>query len=197
MKLKIFTLFVTLLLVSNTINSQAKYTLTKESTMKVDGSSTVSEWSAEVKEATGSFTSVNEFKMEVGAMLYSNLEFSFPVDKMESGRGPIMNSKIKKALLSTANPLVIFKSSKNKITSVKENKFVLECEGTIAAAGVEKPFTVLLNGSLSADMKTISFEGNKDVTMSMFNIVKPTAFFGKLKTKDELNVKFNVSFIKQ
>ena len=45
-------------------------------------------------------------------------------------------------------------------------------------------------------MKTISFEGNKDITMSMFNIVRPTAFFGKLKTMDGLNVKFNMSFTK-
>ena len=197
MKLKICTLFVAIFLVGNFINAQEKYALTKESTMKVDGSSTVSDWSTEVKEPTGSFTSVNELKIEVGALLYSSLEFSFPVDKMESGRGPIMNSKIKKALLSTANPSVIYKSTENKITSVKENSFVLETVGIISAAGVEKPFTVVLNGIFDAALKTISFEGNRDVTLSMFNIVKPTAFFGKLKTKDELNVKFNVNFIKQ
>ena len=74
---------------------------------------------------------------------------------------------------------------------------MLETVGTITAAGVSKPFTVKLNGDFNAIMKTISFVGTRDVTMAMFNIVKPTAFFGKLKTKDELNVKFSASFIKQ
>ena len=165
--------------------------------MKIDGSSTISDWSVETAEATGSLTTLKEIKIEVGEILYSNLEFSFPVDKMESGRGPIMDSKIKKALISDVHPLVTYTSTQNKIITVNGDKFVLESVGTITAAGVSKPFTVKLNGDFNAVMKTISFVGTKDVTMAMFNIVKPTAFFGKLKTKDELNVKFNVSFIKQ
>ena len=196
MKFKIFSLFIVLLLVNISVAAQTKYLLAENATMKVDGTSTVSDWSVEVKEAVGFFTLINDVKMEVGAGIYSNLEFSFLVEKMESGRGPIMNSKIKKALKSTENPLVIYKSFENKIISIKDNTFVLESKGTIAVAGVEKPFEVILNGSFDAEMNAISFEGNKDVTMSMFNIVKPTAFFGKLQTKDELNVKFNLSFTK-
>jgi hypothetical protein len=194
---KISTLLLVFLLVSLGVEAQTTYTLSKEATMQIDGSSTVSDWSVEVAGATGIFTTLKEIKIEVGEILYSNLEFSFLVDKMESGRGPIMNSKIKKALISAVNPSVTYKSIDNKITAVNGDKFVLESVGTITAAGVSKPFIVKLNGFFNAGMNTISFEGTKDVTMAMFNIVKPTAFFGKLKTKDELNVKFNVSFIKQ
>jgi hypothetical protein len=194
---KISILLLAFLLVSVGVKAQTKYVLSKESTIKIDGSSTISDWSVETAEATGSLTTLKEIKIEVGEILYSNLEFSFPVDKMESGRGPIMDSKIKKALISDVHPLVTYTSTQNKIITVNGDKFVLESVGTITAAGVSKPFTVKLNGDFNAIMKTISFVGTKDVTMAMFNIVKPTAFFGKLKTKDELNVKFNVSFIKQ
>ena len=194
---KISIVLLAFLMVSFGIQAQTKYVLSKESTMKIDGSSTISDWSVETAEATGSLTTLKEIKIEVGEILYSNLEFSFPVDKMESGRGPIMDSKIKKALISDVHPLVTYTSTQNKIITVNGDKFVLESVGTITAAGVSKPFTVKLNGDFNAVMKTISFVGTKDVTMAMFNIVKPTAFFGKLKTKDELNVKFNVSFIKQ
>ena len=142
-------------------------------------------------------TTLKEIKIEVGETLYSNLEFSFPVDKMESGRGPIMDSKVKKALISDVHPLITYKSNENKIMAVDGDKFMLESVGTITVAGVSKPLTVTFNGFLNVEMNTISFDGTKDLTMTMFNILKPTAFFGKLKTKDELNVKFNVSFIKQ
>jgi len=188
-------LLLAFLLVFLGVRAQKAYTLSKESTMKIDGSSTVSDWSVEVTDATGSFTTSEEIK--IGKILNSNLEFRFPVDKMESGRGPMMNSKIKDALISDKNPLVTFKSIENNIIAVNGDKFVLESLGTITAAGVSKPLTVTLNGFFNTEMKTISFEGSKDLTMSMFNIVKPTAFFGELKTNDELNVKFNVSFIKQ
>ena len=120
----------------------------------------------------------------------------FHLQEMESGRGPIMNNKVKKALKSSEHPMVNYNSTENKIVSVKDKSFVLESKGEIEIGGLKKPFSFLLNCSYNEEIKTISFEGNKDITMSMFNIVKPTAFFGKLKTMDELNVKFNMSFTK-
>ncbi|WP_282135568.1 hypothetical protein [Seonamhaeicola maritimus] len=196
MNTRIFKLLVLLLSINFGMQAQTEYKFSENAEMKIDGSSTVSDWAVEVQEATGSFTLVNEVKMEVGASLYSTLEFSFPVEKMESGRGPIMNSKIKKALLSEANPSVTYTSTENKIISVDGYNFVLESKGIISAAGVEKPFEVSFDCIFDAAMNTFSFEGNKDLTLSMFDIVKPTAFFGKLQTKDELNVKFKVSFTK-
>jgi hypothetical protein len=194
---KISIVLLAFLMVSLGGQAQTSYTLAKESTMKIDGSSTVSDWSVEVAEATGNFTISKEIKIEVGEILYSNLEFSFPVDKMESGRGPIMNDKIKVALISDVHPSVTYKSIENKITAVNGNKFKLESVGTITAAGVSKPLIVKLNGLFNNETKAINFEGAADVTMTMFNIVKPTAFFGKLQTADELAVTFNLSFIKK
>lgn len=196
-KLVTATMIIMVLFMSFKVEAQTEYSLSNTSKMKVDGLSTVSEWSAEIIEAKGNLVLIDTVKIEIGASLYTNLIFEFPVDKMESGRGPIMNSKIKTALKSTENPIVNYNSTENKIITVKDNIFELETKGTISVAGVEKPVSVILNGSFDEELKTISFEGNKDVTMSMFNIEKPTAFFGQLKTMDELNVKFNVSFTKQ
>ncbi|TYA86832.1 YceI family protein [Seonamhaeicola marinus] len=176
--------------------AQIKYSLSEESKMKIDGSSTVSDWSVDVLEPSGTFIMDKAIKIEEGAALYTTLEFSFPVEKMESGRGPIMNSKIKKALKSAENPNVIYNSTENKITSVTDDSFVLESKGTIKLAGIEKPLEVTFNGTFNSSLSTISFKGSKGVTFSMFDIVKPTAFFGKLQTKDDLNVTFNVSFTK-
>tara|TARA_B110000908_G_C10234595_1_gene442575 strand:+ start:279 stop:872 length:594 start_codon:yes stop_codon:yes gene_type:complete len=190
-------LFTFLLLANLGVRAQTNYTLSSETAeMIVDGSSTVSDWSVSIRKAKGNFLIIDNFKIEIGASLYSNLKFEFLVDEMESGRGPIMNNKVKKALKSSEHPMVNYNSTENKIVSVKDKSFVLESKGEIEIGGLKKPFSFLLNCSYNEEMKTISFEGNKDITMSMFNIVRPTAFFGKLKTMDGLNVKFNMSFTK-
>ena len=190
-------LFTFLLLANLGVRAQTNYTLSSETAeMIVDGSSTVSDWSVSIRKAKGNFLIIDNFKIEIGASLYSNLKFEFLVDEMESGRGPIMNNKLKKALKSSEHPMVNYNSTENKIVSVKDKSFVLESKGEIEIGGLKKPFSFLLNCSYNEEMKTISFEGNKDITMSMFNIVRPTAFFGKLKTMDGLNVKFNMSFTK-
>ena len=190
-------LFTFLLLANLGVRAQTNYTLSSETAeMIVDGSSTVSDWSVSIRKAKGNFLIIDNFKIEIGASLYSNLKFEFLVNEMESGRGPIMNNKVKKALKSSEHPMVNYNSTENKIVSVKDKSFVLESKGEIEIGGLKKPFSFLLNCSYNEEIKTISFEGNKDITMSMFNIVKPTAFFGKLKTMDGLNVKFNMSFTK-
>jgi len=190
-------LFTFLLLTNLGVRAQTNYTLSSETAeMIVDGSSTVSDWSVSIRKAKGNFLIIDNFKIEIGASLYSNLKFEFLVDEMESGRGPIMNNKVKKALKSSEHPMVNYNSTENKIVSVKDKSFVLESKGEIEIGGLKKPFSFLLNCSYNEEMKTISFEGNIDITMSMFNIVRPTAFFGKLKTMDGLNVKFNMSFTK-
>lgn len=190
-------LFTFLLLANLGLQAQTNYTLSSETAeMIVDGSSTVSDWSVSIRKAKGNFLIIDNFKIEIGASLYSNLKFEFLVNEIESGRGPIMNNKVKKALKSSEHPMVNYNSTVNKIVSVKDKSFVLESKGEIEIGGLKKPFSFLLNCSYNEEMKTISFEGNKDITMSMFNIVRPTAFFGKLKTMDGLNVKFNMSFTK-
>jgi hypothetical protein len=190
-------LFTFLLLANLGVRAQTNYTLSSETAeMIVDGSSTVSDWSVSIRKAKGNFLIIDNFKIEIGASLYSNLKFEFLVNEMESGRGPIMNNKVKKALKSSEHPMVNYNSTENKIVSVKDKSFVLESKGEIEIGGLKKPFSFLLNCSYNEEIKTISFEGNIDITMSMFNIVKPTAFFGKLKTMDGLNVKFNMSFTK-
>jgi hypothetical protein len=190
-------LFTFFLLANLGLQAQINYTLSSETAeMIVDGSSTVSDWSVSIHKAKGDFLIIDNLKFEIGASLYSNLKFEFLVDEMESGRGPIMNNKVKKALKSSEHPMVNYNSTENKIVSVKDKSFVLESKGEIEIGGLKKPFSFLLNCSYNEEMKTISFEGNKDITMSMFNIVRPTAFFGKLKTMDGLNVKFNMSFTK-
>lgn len=194
---KIVVIIVLLLFGVFEAQSQTTYKLSDKYIMKVDGTSTVSDWSVEALQLKGNFTLVEGFKKEIETPFYSNLEFSFPVEEMESGRGPIMNSKVETALKSEANPRVKFSSNQSKIIAVTDSIFVVESKGVLDVAGVKKEITVMLNCTNNSNTDVVSFKGNKDITMSMFDIAKPTAFFGKLQTMDELNVKFNMSFRKE
>ncbi|WP_298238958.1 YceI family protein [uncultured Algibacter sp.] len=194
--MKKISVFILLLLCASVFNAQTKYTLSPDSKMKVDGSSTVSDWSVEVIEPTGDFVLVDDFKIEVGAAILSNLSFSFEVEKMDSGRGPIMNGKVESALKSDDHPNVSFTSNEAKITAVDADGFTAESIGTIKIAGVEKEITVVFKVTTENNNGSFHFKGNKGVTMSMFSIEKPTAFFGKLKTMDDLDVSFHLKFTK-
>ncbi len=196
MKIKVLILFAFMLSVSVKSIAQEKYTIDSKSEMKVDGSSTVSDWSVSVVDLKGQLNSSKAIKLKKGTALFGSLSFSFEVEKMESGRGPIMNSKIRSALKNDEHPIVSFTSKENKITEVNGNSFVMEIKGTIEVAGVKQIVLVKANCNYNAAAKTITMEGNKDITLSMFKIEKPTAFFGKLQTMDELNVKFNLNFTK-
>lgn len=196
MKIKVLILFALMLTVGVKSFAQEKFALDSKSEMKVDGSSTVSEWSVSVADIKGQLNATKAIKLKKGAALFSSLSFSFEVEKMESGRGPIMNSKIKSALKNDQHPTVSFTSKENKITAVNGSSCVVEISGTLEVAGVKQVVIVTANCKYNAAAKTISMEGNKDITLSMFKIEKPTAFFGKLQTMDELNVKFNLNFTK-
>lgn len=196
MKIKILILLSFLFLTQFTVKSQSKFTLDTKSELIIDGTSTVSGWSVTATEITGQLQIPKGFKAKVGASIFTNISFSFLVENMESGRGPIMNSKIKTALKSDINPSIEFNGTSSKITSVKDNLFVVEIKGTVNVAGVKQNLVVLADCNYNAASQSFTLEGNKDVTMSMFQIEKPTAFFGKLQTMDELNVKFKFNFLK-
>lgn len=171
---------------------QQKLIFQTTSELKIDGTSTVSDWSVNATNIKGDLVLINGFKIKKGGTLYSNLALSFPVEKMESGRGPIMNNKIKSALKSDEHPNVVYNSSENKILSINGSSFVLTSKGTIEVAGVKKQIEVTLNCNYDEKLQTLVMEGEQNVTMSMFQIEKPTAFFGKLQTMDALKVTFKV-----
>lgn len=193
MKNKLQLVLVVFLVVTSVLQAQTSFVFQTTSELKIDGSSTVSDWSVNAADIKGDLVVIKGFKPKVGGTLFTKLALSFPVDKMESGRGPIMNNKIKAALKSDEHPNVVFNATENKISSVTGTTFVLETTGIVEVAGVKKPLLVKLNCTYNSKLQTLVMEGEQQVTMSMFQIEKPTAFFGKLQTMDALKVTFKIN----
>jgi hypothetical protein len=189
-------LFFGFVIFSLSIQSQSNYTLSPDSEMKIFGTSTVSDWSVEVHELEGAFELKEDYNMQVGEVIFEDLAFHFPVEKMKSGRGPIMDGKVKKALKATEHPLVIYTATQNQITGIGEKNFDVTSSGILEVAGVKQEIEVFVHMTYSENMASFVGEGSTDLTMSMFSVEKPTAFFGELKTMDELNITFNLKFSK-
>ncbi|TRX58440.1 YceI family protein [Fulvivirga sp. M361] len=173
---------------------QTPYTLKKESTLVVNGSSNVSDWKLDFLEYNCTMVLADSARLEVGATLISELIFTAPVIKMSGGRGPIMDGKIQKALKYEQHPFVQYKSKSNVITRVMEDKVIVESGGTLSVAGVEKEIDLQVEGSISEDRETLNFSGSKALKMSTFEVERPTAFYGSLTTNDDIMLNFNLTF---
>ena len=194
MSAKRITFLSSLLLYSIYAFGQTPYTLEKESTAVINGSSNVSEWKLDFEEHDCTIVLVDSAKLEVGAALISELIFTAPVEKMSGGRGPIMDNKVQKALKSEQHPNVQYKSQSNVITQVTGDKVMVKSEGVLSVAGVEKDIALQVEGTISEGRKTLNFSGSKALKMSMFEVERPTAFYGSLTTDDDIVLDFNFTF---
>ncbi|ALJ05354.1 hypothetical protein APS56_09545 [Pseudalgibacter alginicilyticus] len=192
MKNKLLIALVFLMVITTMTQAQHKLIFQTTSELKIDGTSTVSDWTVNASDIKGDLVLLKGFKPKEAGSLYATLTLSFPVEKMESGRGPIMNNKIKSALKSDEHPNVIYNSSENKIIAINDSSFILTSIGIVEVAGVKKPMEVNLNCTYDKKRQTLVMEGEQNLTMSMFQIEKPTAFFGKLQTMDALKVSFKI-----
>ena len=66
----------------------------------------------------------------------------------------------------------------------------MTASGTLTVAGVTKPIELMMN--LTIEDQNLRITGNKILHMSDFGIVPPTMMMGALKTRDEIEIVFDV-----
>ena len=91
------------------IHAQETLSFAEGSEVKVDGSSTVSDWSVPVKQLEGKMAFSEGFSGKEGEEV-KDILIVMEVKSME-GRGPDMNEKIYKAFKAEEFPQIIFESS--------------------------------------------------------------------------------------
>jgi len=70
----------------------------------------------------------------------------------------------------------------------------INAEISISIAGVKRNYSILVS-RLDFNKNSISIKGNKKIFMSDFNLIAPSALFGTIKAKDEINLEFTISFL--
>lgn len=168
-----------------TLNALAQdtYTLSPESTLKIDGSSTIHDWTVTANTLAGS--------LKATTATLNEISFEVPVENIQSERGAAMDKKMHEALKKEEYPKVIF--SLKDVSNLGEENQTLS--GTLNIAGVEK--AVEIETKVEQTDNKLKLSGAKGLKLADFNMEPPTAMFGSIVVGEDITVNFDLSFVKE
>ncbi|NJN25298.1 MAG: YceI family protein [Cyclobacteriaceae bacterium] len=196
-RLFLLVFFITMLSLS--VQAQtARYTISDASTMTVAGTSTLHDWTSEVKTITGyvetSDKLINKGKLKKGEDI-KNVKVTVPVKSIISARGATMDNKTYEALKAEQHPEIVFDLGENTITVGSDKAFTVTSKGKLTIAGKTKEVSFPVEGKLLEDNK-MSFSGSYKLNMKDYDMVPPSAMFGQIETGEEVEIKFELIVIK-
>ncbi len=163
--------------------AQENYTLSSESALTVDGTSTLHDWTVTANTFKGSLL------LDGNVLKLISLEVE--VGSIISTRGATMDKKTHNALKKEEHPLVMFSASDVGF-SAGDNQTIAG-ELTIAGIGKEVPIVV----SIKQGEGKIRITGKQKITLQDYNMEPPTAMFGSIVVGDDVIVNFDLVFAKK
>lgn len=159
-------------------SAQESYTLASESTLSIDGSSTIHDWTVTANKMSGTLSALENTPKAI--------TFEVSVADIISERGVTMDNKMHDALKKEEHPKVLFALNELKGTSV--------LLGTLSIAGVEKQVEV--ETTIIPSDKGVRFKGEQKIILQDYGMEPPTAMFGQIIVGDVVTVKFDLLFEK-
>ncbi len=192
--LRLFFLTGLVIAYSMSIAQTVKLNVTEETSMTVSGTSTLHDWTSEVKTVNGTVEIdeklINDGKFKIGDEIAS-VNLNIPVKSIISPRGSTMDKKTYNALKSEENPEITFMLTSNKISSVSEDAFTLNARGNLSMAGKTKAVEFPVEGKIISSEK-MSFTGSYKLNMVEYDIEPPSAMYGQIVTGEEVEIKFEL-----
>ena len=179
------------LLFSFGLNAQSYKLNNKASSVLVDGTSNVHDWTIKGENTSGIITvKFDDGKLEQ----IDKLEFNVVAESLVSGKSA-MDKNTFKALNTDAYKNITYKLEKvNSIEKSAGNNYKVKTTGCITLAGVKN--IVNLNFDLSSASDQLVLKGEYKLNMNDYKIEAPTAMFGTIKTGENVVVKFESHFNK-
>jgi len=169
-------------------------TLEEGHEMMIDGTSNIRNWDAEIKTVNAEFV-MNEFDMSSLASLsadhFETLELSVPVEDIESGSGKLTRN-MHKYLKEKDHPMITFSLTTIDSVTVNGNKATIAANGIVNAAGVDHETNMTVDATFQ-DGK-VTFSGTQPLLMTDFDIDPPTALFGTIRARDEIDIIYFLTF---
>ena len=190
MKSLFTTLLITLFALSGNAFAQSNsYKILDSSTMQIEGTSTLHDWTADVEK----FSSYINFDTtaldgDTTSNPVKSLSLTIPVESIESGKGR-MNSKMYDALKSDDFPNIMFQMDSGELVSADSSSMSLHIEGNLTVAGSSQIIMLPVNGEQQED-GSIKFTGQYELNMKDYNIDPPSAMLGTIKTGEEVTISF-------
>jgi polyisoprenoid-binding protein YceI len=197
MKSLITTIFIFLFVISSNMQAQQyNYILLDKSSMQIEGTSTIHDWTCDVQEINAD---ISFAVSEANISPVESLSLTVPVKKIESGKGG-MNKKIYEALKEKKHSNISFKLSTSEVATSGTNgngsSFRLMANGMLSIAGVTREISFPVDGSVQ-DNDTYKFAGNYEINMKDYNVDPPTAVFGTIKSGELVTVSFELFIAKR
>jgi len=158
--------------------AQETYTISSDSKLTIDGTSTVHDWTVLANSMTGNVTA------EEG--LPKTIEFEVAVAEIQSERGAAMDKKMHAALKKEEHPKISF-----KLTEVKNST---NLAGKLNIAGQEKAVEIPVK--MNTDNGSLKISGEYAITLQDYGMEPPTAMFGQIIVGNDVTVKFDLDFSK-
>ena len=165
-----------------------RYAFTSETQLFIDGTSSLHDWTCDIESSTGGFTT-----LAANESTLSSIESGFvsiDVDDIECGKGT-MNKKLKKALTINDAESIDFALTAASVTSEDGGALSFDLSGDLTIAGTTRPVALMATGSSTNG--TIRLEGSYSLLQTDFGVDPPTALLGRLKTGDEVTIRFVVT----
>lgn len=189
--MKTIAIFKSLMLVmffSAAVNAQTTVYEVKSHSLRVEGTSNLHDWHADVEKMKGTL----KFKVEDGKIAdLEGLTIEVDARSFKASRGNIMNSKINDALNSKKFPAIKYELTKVNSLTEKSGVYTISTTGQLFVSGVARTVTIEAEGRQKPD-GSVEFTGSQTIRMSDYNVSPPTAMFGALTTGDQVTLKYSV-----
>ncbi|WP_234571429.1 YceI family protein [Rhodohalobacter sp. 614A] len=192
---KIISLFIALLFMAGSAVAQdITLTAQESSSMIIDGDSNVHDWEAQATEVNGTLVLQNIESVSAENLTpesFKSLSLTIPVEGIDAESGGLKKN-IHKHMEKDDYPNVTFEL--NNVTEVtsQDGALLITGNGVITAKGTS--YTADMQVTANVQDGSIQFTGEKQILMTDFGIDPPTAVFGTIRSKDEVIIKFDVSF---
>ncbi len=167
------------------------YTLAKDYTVTIHGTSNLHDWDETVGTVTGA--GIVNWNSD-GSFDLNTITIKMEVLSIKSTEGSTMNNNTYKALKADADPEIVFALS-TPLKSIQGNSAAkaISAKGKLTIAGITNPIDMQVKVSMQGH-ETLAFEGSQTIKMSDYGISPPTALFGALKTGNILTISFKTNF---
>jgi polyisoprenoid-binding protein YceI len=171
---------------------QAPYRVGGSPSLTLYGTSTLHDWTM----TSHSFTANGEFTVTPDNQLatLNMLTVTLPVHNLKSEHSG-MDDNAYETLKADDYKNILFKLTSATVTPGGGNKYQIAAAGNLTIANVTKPITLNANGVLNAD-GSLSVSGTVSLTLSQFNIERPSFMLGTMKVGDALKLNYSLIFVK-
>ncbi|MCH8246125.1 MAG: YceI family protein [Bacteroidetes bacterium] len=169
-------------------NSLTTYSVSENSRLRVEGTSTIHAWTCEAHSVSG--TVEVESNLDTSPKIVST-QIVIPVADLDCDNAT-MNKKMLKALGSETSPNILFELDDAVVsTDQAGNPTHVDVDGWLMIAGRTRPIE-LTEISISRAFEGLEFSGSVKLLMSDFGVKPPTALLGTIKTGDQVEIHFNL-----